>query len=143
MKEALGRSCKKGGDSDEDAGSKKEPDFRCVDGGGTDLPTCDDPDQYDWKRLAQTLVDIKTTAIDTDAAPCRVEELVIIPDHEVQYDVIVRAMDVVRDGGGMAEVSGDWKKLLPNQDAGECEEDKESSGVLFPTVVIGGNPIGG
>lgn len=115
--------------------SEREPKFRCTDG-RAEIERCDSKDHYDWKSLAVLLKEIKEEFSDGDDL---VEDIIIMPDHEIRYDVIVRAMDVVRDGAGLVELDSNWKKL---QEPGDKNYQKAKAPVvLFPKVVIGGGKI--
>ena len=125
-----------GGASSGDGDKKeREPTFRCTDG-QAELDTCESKDHYNWQALAQELVKIKE---DASSGENRVEDIILMPDHEIRYEVIVRAMDVVRDGAGLVDLNSSWRKL-PEPGDKNYREDKAPV-VLFPEVVIGGGKI--
>jgi biopolymer transport protein ExbD len=118
-----------------DGEKEREPKFRCTDG-RAELDRCESKDHYDWKSLAVLLKEIKETFSDGDDL---VEDIIIMPDHEIRYEVIVRAMDVVRDGSGLVELDSNWKKLPEPGD--KNYQKAKAPVVLFPKVVIGGGKI--
>jgi biopolymer transport protein ExbD len=131
MQQVYGDAAGAGGDDDQEL----EPTFRCTDG-QAELDKCESKDHYDWQSLADTLVDIKE---ENSSGETLVEDIIIMPDHEIRYEIIVRAMDVVRDGAGLVDLNSSWKKL-PEPGDTNYRADKAPI-VLFPKVVIGGGKI--
>jgi biopolymer transport protein ExbD len=114
---------------------EREPTFRCTDG-QAELDKCETKDHYDWQALADKLVEIKE---ENSSGDTMVEDIILMPDHEIRYEIIVRAMDVVRDGAGLVDLNSSWKKL-PEPGETNYRADKAPV-VLFPKVVIGGGKI--
>jgi biopolymer transport protein ExbD len=123
-----------GGDDDK----AREPKFRCVDSYGSELDRCESKDHYNWQALADLLVELKSEFSDETLQ----EDIFIMPEHEIRYEVIVRAMDVVRNGSGLVDLDPEWKKVVEDtMTANEAERAKRAPPVLFPKVVIGGGKL--
>ena len=126
------------GASSGDDDKEREPKFRCVDSYGSELDRCESKDDYNWQALASLLVEIKKEFSDETLQ----EDIFIMPDHEIRYEVIVRAMDVARDGAGLVDLEPEWKKV-PEEGMTQKEQEriKRAPPVLFPKVVIGGGKL--
>ena len=79
--------------------------------GATSMPCrgggrCGDVDAYDWQGLTRLLARVK------DARPDE-ESVILVPDERVQYEVLVRAMDVCREDRSGAAASGAPRALFP------------------------------
>lgn len=146
VKTAMGQSCEQQPEPvDPDAKVQRIPDFRCK-ANGTEIDDCPNPDSYDWQALAEVLKEVKEIA--NGQEDCRVEEIVIVPDHSVHYGAIVKSMDVVRDGDGLVDIPSEWKRRIADrqpEDGEACNDnehyDLNGPPVLFPAVVLGGDPI--
>jgi len=73
---------------------------------------CPTPESYDYKQLTERLVIIKDRFEDE-------ENVILVPDASVKYEVIVFTMDATRE----------------NQ---EDKDEKEKPRLLFPYVVLAG-----
>ena len=99
-----------GGDAAPAEGEERPPTVPCKSGG-----ECTGLEDYDWPELARILNLIKDRYPDD-------ENVIIVPDSDMRYEIIVKTMDVARDDP-------------ENKDA----DDK--SRALFPFVVIAGGAM--
>ena len=75
----------------------RPPDITCGDGG-----QCRNLSDYDWSELTKLLSQIK------DAHPDE-QNVILVPGDDIQYEVIVKAMDASRDDG----INGGSRELFP------------------------------
>jgi biopolymer transport protein ExbD len=74
-------------------------------------------DDYKWEELTKKLTEIKTVYPDESDA-----NVILVPDNQVKYEVLVKTMDASRDN--------------PKD---KTEDDKAR--LLFPNVVIAGGAM--
>ncbi len=77
-------------------GEERPPTLPCLSGG-----VCQNVSDYDWKALREKLNLIKDEYPD-DA------NVILVPDHDTQYEIIVSAMDTARE-----DPDDDSRKLFP------------------------------
>ena len=108
-------------------GTEKPPTVPCKSGG-----TCTDVGDYDWEDLSTKLGLIKDQYPDD-------QNVILVPDNNMRYEVIVMAMDVARDSSATREdpaKPGQRKKVYaePTGPDGKSRE-------LFPFVIIAGGAL--
>lgn len=81
-------------------GEEKPPTFPCKSGG-----ECTNVEDYDWDTLRQKLNLIK------DEYP-EDENVILVPDSHIQYEIIVRAMDTAREDANTG-TGGGSRNLFP------------------------------
>lgn len=82
-------------------GAMRPPTLPCASG------VCSSAESYDWKGLTGLLSRIK------DANPDE-EDVLIVPERRVSYEVIVRAMDASRDDPSARAPDGGPRRLFPH-----------------------------
>jgi len=83
-------------------------------------------EDYDWSELSKKLQTVKKSVVNT---PRDADNVILIPESGVRYEVLVKAMDVTRK-------IDDAKSLTPSPKKGEKVPD--DSNRLFPQVVLAG-----
>jgi biopolymer transport protein ExbD len=100
----LGANAVLGGPDEEEAlaeGEERPPTVPCKSGG-----TCTDVDDYDWKELIRLLGMIKDEYPDD-------ENVIILPDSRIHYEIIVQAMDTSREDRDNPGADGEPRLLFP------------------------------
>ncbi len=82
-------------------GEERPPTVACASGG-----TCTGVDDYDWKELQRVLGLIKDEYPDD-------ENVILVPDNALRYEVIVKAMDVSRTDPDNKGPDGKSRTLFP------------------------------
>jgi biopolymer transport protein ExbD len=82
-------------------GEEAEPTVPCIDDG-----QCGTPEDYDYAELTRLLALIKTEYPDD-------ENVILVPESEVVYEVIVRTMDASRDDLENPNPDGTRRSLFP------------------------------
>lgn len=82
-------------------GATRPPTLPCATG------VCSSAESYDWRGLTALLARIK------DANPDE-EDVLIVPDRRVPYEVIVRAMDASREDPAARGPDGGPRRLFPH-----------------------------
>ena len=93
-------------------GEARPPTVPCKSGG-----VCTNVDDYKWEELTKKLSEIKTVYPDESDA-----NVILVPDNQVKYEILVKTMDASRDN--------------PKD---KTEDDKAR--LLFPNVVIAGGAM--
>jgi biopolymer transport protein ExbD len=82
-------------------GAEKPPTVPCKSGG-----TCTSVDDYDWDELASKLGLIKDQYPDD-------QNVILVPDNNMRYEVLVKAMDVSREDSENKGPDGKARELFP------------------------------
>ena len=96
-------------------GEMRPPTVPCKSGG-----VCTNVDDYKWKEVTKLLGKIKDMYPDESDA-----NVILVPDNQVQYEILVKTMDASRED--------------PNNKIDDG--DGEKSRLLFPNVVIAGGAM--
>jgi len=82
-------------------GEERPPTIPCKSGG-----VCASVDDYDWGKLTNILNEIKDEYPDD-------ENVIVVPDNHMRYEIIVKTMDVARSDGDNPGADGSARKLFP------------------------------
>ena len=82
-------------------GEERPPTVPCKSGG-----TCTGVDDYDWGELRRTLGLIKDEYPDD-------ENVILVPDNDMRYEIIVKTMDTSRDNPDAPGPDGKARTLFP------------------------------
>lgn len=85
----------------EGEGATRPPTLPCPGG------LCSGVDSYDWSGLTATLSRVK------DANPT-VDDVLIVPERRIPYEVVIRAMDASREDRGARGPDGKARALFPS-----------------------------
>jgi biopolymer transport protein ExbD len=116
-----------------DSNGNREPLIRCRDGQGTDLERCEMADHYDWEELATMLRQVKLDSTEGDDVE---EDVILQVAGTVRYEIVVQAMDVIRDGNGFVDLESNWNR---RSDDGSGGDPSRAPLVLFPRIALSGN----
>jgi biopolymer transport protein ExbD len=82
-------------------GEEAPPTVPCVSGG-----SCTSVDDYNWSELTRILAKVKDTYPDD-------ENVIIVPDTKISYEVIVATMDASREDKESTGADGKYRTLFP------------------------------